>query len=574
LKTSRGGQKSHGGEQLSKKREGELKEIQSKEWDKDWKEKDTDINLGKESKDIPSDILGEDLRKETSDTADEGKSEDKQGAGFIEKVVEGAKTIGTSLKSIGNAIIGNTEMKDTSADKTKEDDRSLLKEGKEELQDPKEVIIENDKIQRGEGIKTSEWTEPDKVPVLENKDEPKPTEGLKEEVKPTEDARKNLKSSEKVDEGAHIEGFQQLEGVKFLRPGAEAQPEPAVPKAKGYWRRRGKGKNAKKQTKPELKSVEIPKQTPETEQSVSSQTLEKPVVPDGELAEVLKGMEPKGKRKFHRFRRGKKPIVQEKEIPKEIPEDTRPTARLGSFYVRGQAPKDSEIKEEPHLEGFEVLEGVEFLRPGTEIGTARDSSRKFGKELEGQEFQEPLKHITESKDFKKGEAWIKGKEMDAADKATLEDAARKGVTPGENRADLQGMRDKETKDAIMEKLEGDRELDPTEADDNSEDSIESAIVPENLPHGDVSKVMFPTTHVPAQGARPIKGVIIPEEATDKSKLEDLNLMLESEFERKSKDPYVGVPSQVIINQTTKVDEAREAIRDLEEEKALKDTPSS
>jgi hypothetical protein len=308
----------------------------------------------------------------------------------------------------------------------------------------------------------------------------------------------------------------------------------------------------------------MPKQT----ESSSSQTLEKQVK-GGEVGEVNpSGKEPKVKRKFHRFRRGKKLVAKEGQ--------SVPSPRLGSYYVSGGARKVPEdIREDTHLEGFQHLEGVEFLRPGTEIGSAEDYSRKFGKDLLGQEFEEPLKMISQSKDFKRGDSWTKGKEKEkevVVDKAPFDSTDSQG-TAIENRADLQGMKDKEKRDEIMEKLEGNRELDPTKGDDDSDQSIESAVVPESMPEGDVSKTMFPTTHVPAQGAQPIKGVIIPDEATDKTKLEALNKMLESEVERKSQEPYVAVPSQVIINETTKVDEARDAARDLKEETG-KEAPSS
>jgi hypothetical protein len=225
------------------------------------------------------------------------------------------------------------------------------------------------------------------------------------------------------------------------------------------------------------------------------------------------------------------------------------------------------MDEEAHLEGFQQFEGVKFLRPGSEVAPALPIlDKKFAASFRDDTVE------TEGS-WSEGSKGTEEAPTRTPYKYTLEKAAWKDVTPGEeNRADLQGMRDKEKRDAIMEKLEGDRVLDPESSD--SIESPESLPIDESLPEGDVSKVMFPTTHVPAQGAQPIKGVIIPEEATDKGKLQELNQTLETEVEMKSQEPYVAMPSQQVINETTKVDEAREAVRDLKSEGSSKDTPSS
>jgi len=660
LKTSRGGEKTHGGEQLRKesatKKESkeDFKDVESKEWKKDWKEGESDKLDKAASKEIGNDILGEKLGKETTepkeDTKDteqsESKDDEKKG-GILEGLVEGAKAVGSGLKTIGNALIGNTEMKDSTAEEKEDMDsasesRKLWKDfedtekiskpesqefqDKEEVetvgfkddlgkevsggeepikadrnteraevfQDPKEVIIENDKMERkegGEDLTKADWPE---LPTQKDSDnqafiDKKSDEGLKDKSQadqkrdmPLEGEKKepavDLKSSEQLDEGAHMEGFQHLEGVKFLRPGEVVGS--GTTETRGIKRRRGKGKTIRK-PKVELKGEQKPKQELKGEEkAVPTPT---PLIKEGEVKPSSTSFETSGKEEnkevkkggskrkwwYHRNRRGPKKGGQEKDTEmksgSDIKVEQKPMpetkGKTKESEAKGVKPLDT-TQEEAHLEGFQQLEGVKFMRPGTEVGPDLPLNEKhFAKDFQGDEKVEKEGSWTESS---------KDMEKDTSYNYTLENAAWKGVTPGENRADLQGMRDKEKKDDIMEKLEGDRDIDPESSD--SIESAESLTVDESLPEGDVSKVMFPTTHVPAQGAQPIKGVIIPEEATDEAKLEELNKILETEAEKKAEEPYIGMPSQQIINETTKADEAREVTQDLQSEG--KETPSS
>jgi len=326
--------------------------------------------------------------------------------------------------------------------------------------------------------------------------------------KPAEESKGKMKETEAFEEGAHIEGFQQLEGVKFLRPGVDIGPQSGKATAVS-----GKGTAVSGKPKTESENFE-----------------------EGAHLEGFQQLE------------GVKFLRPGVDIGPQ-------TGTIDSGDKSKSKSTAENFEEGAHLEGFQQLEGVEFLRPGVDLGTQTGTDSWKGKESWKE--TEDWKGADDKKGFQGTEEW-KGREA-------------RQETAWQNRADIQGMRDKEKQEEIMETLEGDRQLVP-ESGNSSEESIES--VDEKKPEGDVSKVMFPTTHVPAQGARPLKGTIIPEEALDKAKLEELNRTLDTEVDKKSQEPYVAMPSQQVINETIKADMARDAARDLQSEGKSKDIPSS
>jgi len=285
-----------------------------------------------------------------------------------DQVVDGKQLDDVQLVRPGVVLVEGNDLDKGKKEHDKEKEGSVEIPTRKELKEvEKDKGVHVKKLKGKELEKTDKDKKHKKKIVVQKKDiKLDETQGKGLGLKPREIPEEEVKGLEKkTDKGGHIEGFQELEGVKFLSPGVEIGSTDL-----------GKGFSKTKDIKGE--------ETVGTEKGEKSS--------ETPIDKSLEGMHMEG--------------FQELQGVKFL----RPGVEVGPTPLTGHGTGFDKVKilsqEEPHMEGFQVLQDVRFLRPGEDIGTA-----ELGKKgMESKDKEEFKKKIKEFK--KKGkELKAKGKEL-------------------------------------------------------------------------------------------------------------------------------------------------------------------